>query len=69
MTQASSSTENQQAIMLTGDHLPLHCPGPKAPLWSMHPRVFLDVTKTGMAKCPYCSTEYRLVPGAVVHAH
>lgn len=69
MTQTTGSTENPLAITLTGGDLPLHCPGPKAPLWSMHPRVFLDVAKTGVAKCPYCSTEYRLAPGATVHAH
>lgn len=46
-----------------------YCPGPKAPLWSMHPRVFLDVTHTGQASCPYCGAAYRLKPGTVVHGH
>jgi uncharacterized Zn-finger protein len=69
MTQASGSTENPLAITLTGDDLPLHCPGPKAPLWSMHPRVFLDVTRTGAVNCPYCGTQYQLAAGTVVHGH
>ena len=30
-----------------------------APLWARHPRVFLDVLKTGEALCPYCGTKYR----------
>jgi uncharacterized Zn-finger protein len=30
------------------------------PLWSSHPRVFLDVGVTGEAMCPYCGTRYRL---------
>ncbi|MDP2870449.1 MAG: zinc-finger domain-containing protein, partial [Methyloversatilis sp.] len=30
-----------------------------APLWARHPRVFLDVTKTGETACPYCGTRYR----------
>ena len=34
-----------------------------------HPKVFLDVARTGHAKCPYCGTEYRLKPGAKVHGH
>jgi uncharacterized Zn-finger protein len=28
------------------------------PLWSGHPRVFLDVLKTGETVCPYCGTKY-----------
>ena len=38
-------------------------------LWNGHPKVFLDVAKTGSAKCPYCGTEYALKAGAQVHAH
>ena len=38
--------------------LPLHCPLPGAPLWSRHPRVFLDVARSGKALCPYCGTLY-----------
>jgi uncharacterized Zn-finger protein len=34
------------------------------PLWSSHPRVYLDVSHVGQAQCPYCSTIYRLKPGA-----
>ena len=30
------------------------CPNPKMPLWSNHPRVFIDVASTGSGKCPYC---------------
>jgi len=58
-----------QAVVVTAQDLPLHCPGDKAPLWSMHPRVFLDVTKTGSVKCPYCGTVYTLAPGTVLQGH
>ena len=44
------------------------CPNPKMPLWSNHPRVFLDVAATGSGKCPYCGTEYRLKAGEMVHS-
>lgn len=44
--------------------LPLHCPNPAMPLWSSHPRVFLDIDRSGEARCPYCSTLYRLEGGA-----
>ncbi len=39
------------------------CPNPKMPLWSNHPRVFIDVASTGEGKCPYCGTVYRLKAG------
>ena len=39
------------------------CPNPKMALWSMHPRVFIDVATTGAGKCPYCGTVYRLKAG------
>jgi uncharacterized Zn-finger protein len=46
------------------------CPNPKMPLWSGHPRVFIDVATTGEGKCPYCGTVYRLKAGeAVANAH
>ncbi len=57
------------AIEVDGADLPLFCPMPNAPLWSMHPRVFLDVARTGAASCPYCGAQYRLKAGAVVHGH
>ena len=42
------------------------CPNPNMPLWSGHPRVFIDVATTGEGKCPYCGTVYRLKAGEVV---
>ncbi|KAG0767344.1 hypothetical protein G6F22_017664 [Rhizopus arrhizus] len=35
----------------------------------MHPRVFLDVARTGSASCAYCGAEYRLKAGTVLHGH
>ena len=45
---------------ITRDNLPLRCPMPGMAVWNSHPRVFLDVTKEGHARCPYCSAEYVL---------
>ena len=48
------------------------CPSAKADmkLWNTHPKVYLDVARTGEAKCPYCGTVYRLKAGETVgHAH
>jgi uncharacterized Zn-finger protein len=39
------------------------CPNPKMPLWSNHPKVFIDVASTGEGWCPYCNTVYRLKAG------
>ena len=49
-----------QQIDVTAADLPLHCPMPSMQLWNTHPRVFIDVTSTGEAKCPYCGTLYQL---------
>ena len=47
-----------KTVEVTAHDLPLHCPTPDAPLWSRHPRVYLDVAKTGEVTCPYCSAHY-----------
>ena len=52
------STDTAREVQVTEKDLPLHCPLPGAPLWSRHPRVFLDVVKEGQALCPYCGTKY-----------
>ena len=62
------------AVEVTAKDLQGHgvvfCPNPKMPLWSGHPRVFIDVASTGEGKCPYCGTLYRLKTGEVVgHGH
>jgi uncharacterized Zn-finger protein len=30
-------------------------------LWNSHPKVYLPITETGEAKCPYCGAVYKLV--------
>jgi len=46
-------------------HGGIFCPSPVAgmKLWSSHPKVYLDVARTGEARCPYCGTVYRLRAG------
>jgi uncharacterized Zn-finger protein len=46
-----------------------YCPNPRMPIWSSHPRVYLDFAANGEAKCPYCSTVYRLKPGTHAAGH
>ena len=59
----------QPAVELDGKDLPAHCPNPAMPLWSSHPRVFLEFNSHGLAKCPYCGTAYTLKPGASAGHH
>jgi uncharacterized Zn-finger protein len=58
MTQTSQTSDSARDVSVTAHDLPLHCPRPDSPLWARHPRVFLDVLKTGSAACPYCGTRY-----------
>lgn len=50
-------------IQVSAKDLPLHCPTAAVAAWSSHPRVFLDITKTGQVSCPYCGTKYQLKAG------
>ena len=68
------SSEAKSTVEVTAQDMQGHgvvfCPNPKMPLWSGHPRVFIDVASTGEGKCPYCGTVYRLKAGEVLgHAH
>jgi uncharacterized Zn-finger protein len=53
----------ERVYEITRAELPLHCPLPSMYLWNSHPKVYLAVEATGEAKCPYCSSTYRLVEG------
>ncbi len=46
----------------------VYCPNPTADmqLWNTHPRIYLEIARTGETKCPYCGTVYRLKAGEVV---
>jgi uncharacterized Zn-finger protein len=63
------SEVNIPPVLVTPKDLPIFCPNPAMPLWSSHPRVFLDIAPEGEAKCPYCSTVYRLRGGPVAGGH
>jgi uncharacterized Zn-finger protein len=65
-----SETKQQMSyVELDGKDLPAHCPNPSMPIWSSHPRVYLDLDDKGEGKCPYCGTVYRLKPGTVAKGH
>lgn len=45
------------------------CPNPAMPLWSSHPKVYIDLSHEGLGRCPYCGTEYRLRAGETISSH
>jgi uncharacterized Zn-finger protein len=44
--------------------LPVSCPMDDMRVWDAHPRVYLPITETGHAVCPYCDAEFILKDGA-----
>ncbi|WP_025916607.1 zinc-finger domain-containing protein [Herminiimonas sp. CN] len=68
-TKATNPAKVGAIVELDGNDLPAHCPNVAMPLWSSHPRIFLDLSHGGSATCPYCGTVYRLKPGAVIKGH
>ena len=50
-------------IEVSRQDLPLSCPRPEAPVWNLHPRVYLPIEDEPHheAVCPYCGAHYRLV--------
>ena len=58
------SQPQEPAVAVKPQDLPVFCPNPAMPLWSSHPRVYLELDERGETRCPYCSTLYRLEDGA-----
>ena len=73
MSDTSPSASAQAVVEVTAKDLQgpgaVCCPNLKMPLWSNHPKVYLDVVTTGEGKCPYCGTVYQLKAGEKVHSH
>jgi len=61
--------QSTREIEVAAKDLPLHCPTKEVALWASHPRVFLDMTESGHAMCPYCGTQYRLKAGEEMGHH
>ena len=45
------------------------CPNPNMTQWSSHPKVYLGLADSGQARCPYCSTLYKLKDGEHFSPH
>ena len=66
---SSSPNLGDRTVTITAKDLPLYCPPKNAPLWSQHPRVFLEVEEDGEILCPYCGTHYVLEGGPLKGGH
>ena len=66
---SAANHAKEKSVVVTAKDLPLHCPPSTAPLWSQHPRVFLDIAPAGEILCPYCSTHYVLEGGPAKSGH
>ena len=64
-----AAADEVSAVAIDPKDLPVFCPNPQMPLWSSHPRVFLDIAETGEAMCPYCGTRYVLAGGPRPGSH
>jgi uncharacterized Zn-finger protein len=69
MSSAPENARNQDIITVSAEDLPVYCPGPQSPLWSMHPRIYIEVVKNGVARCQYCGARYALREGEKLHGH
>ena len=64
-----AEVHDREVVDIHAKDLPVYCPNPRMPLWSSHPRVYLDIADTGEAMCPYCGTRYRLSGGPLKGGH
>ena len=63
-TASQASSDQATSLRVSQSELPIVCPNPRMPLWSSHPKVFLELNDEGFAKCPYCGTRYQLQEAA-----
>lgn len=66
--ESARTDQTAQLIEIGEADLPLHCPMVRTPLWSSHPRVYLEVGGAPEVKCPYCGTVY-VYKGAAPAGH
>ena len=63
----STTTTPKATVEVTAQDLQgpgvVFCPNPKMPLWSNHPRVYIDLSHCGEGTCAYCGTLYKLKAG------
>jgi len=59
-TQEKQPANAETRYEVSRKDLPLSCPLPSMSLWNSHPKVYLEIEKTGAVKCPYCGADFVL---------
>ena len=59
----SATQKDSKIVNLEAKDLPVFCPNPAMPIWSSHPKVYLELNDHGDGKCPYCGTQYHVAGG------
>ena len=57
---AKKPANTEKTYLVTQNQLPLSCPTKEMSTWNSHPKVYLDMQKTGEASCQYCGAHYKL---------
>ncbi len=57
----AATSPAQSAVEVQAADLPLYCPNPAMPLWSSHPRVYLEMGEENFVECSYCDRRFVLV--------
>jgi uncharacterized Zn-finger protein len=62
MSNTAAAPTAPQTIHVARNDLPLSCPLPDAPVWNMHPRIYLPIQDepNHESVCPYCGAYYVL---------
>ncbi len=55
-----NQSANNKLTHVKNSDLPLSCPTKNSDTWNQHPKVYLDLSKTGQATCQYCGATYVL---------
>ncbi len=61
MSKSTTNTPAERRYEIHRSDLPLSCPTASMSAWDAHPRVFLDIERTGEVLCPYCGAVYVLI--------
>ncbi len=59
-TVTKTTTSKQKPQIVKTSDAPFSCPPRSVDATFLHPRIYLNLSKTGEAVCPYCSTKYVL---------
>ena len=59
-TQSKESSNNNGTIKVSKNQLPACCPPKDQAHWNQHPRVYLELSESKTASCPYCGNKFEL---------